>query len=107
MKQQIQIEDKVVFLVGYSLHRGVCKRVNKKTYTVFDEVSEIDRRILKHRISKHDDLFSVIWETDKGPIGAYRISHDEFPQYNSPASHWQHSWDYVWITDGKLVNSPD
>lgn len=105
MKHEIKEGDGVYFLYYQHLTKGIVRKVNKKTYSIFyttwgwDGTKGVNvehkKLVAKDRVIRSDDEFTVVWEQDIGVQGRYYITHDEYPESNAPGPSWHQPYTYL------------
>ena len=99
MKNPIKIGDEIVFLYDYSLMRGKILKVNGKTYKIDvpaqGALIAFIKNVNKDRVANIKDKFTVVWLSDKGVRGSYRIDYNTYPNENKDFRSWSRSWDYI------------
>lgn len=99
MRNQIEVDTEVVVLHCQFLMRGVCTKVNEKTYKVKVPaqrlLEEFEKNFSKDRVASIEDRFAVVWDTDRGPNGSYRIEFDLYEGHHNTYQAWAEPYMYI------------
>jgi len=99
MKNEINVNDEVVFLYSQHLFKAIVIKINKKTFKLSVPPQkgciQFNKNVEKSRVASINDEFTMVWKSSGSVNGTYRIDYETYPDKNTTADNWHQPFTYI------------